>query len=334
MNTISSIINSNSLLNGNSITTYSSKNLDTNLEENQKQTLVKDILNVNNNTNNSIASNLDNLKTEESEKDDITISQAIKTVLSALIGGVTAIPIYSFSILKNLPSVSYNVVKSILDAKSIGPNLKTLSLLSLPFLILATPVFGTLVGSIFSLYKNAYNTLENKEQPLTKTLINTIKSTLEDSDFVDKLSKNIISKAKSFSETEPENDKKIDIKIYETLRGIASGLINSLIGAGGFSLVTYSHLPSLTIKLLKEILQNEEEELIKKITKASLVILSIPLVIALTPVAGAIFSFVNGIKDGYQNGLLESINQNLNNIKKVNDLLERLENNKKYINNH
>jgi hypothetical protein len=282
-----------------------SSNLDTNLEENQKQTLVKDTLNVNNNT-----------------KDDITISHAIKTVLSALIGGVTAIPIYSFSILKNLPSVSYNVFKSILDAKSIGPNLKTLSLLSLPFLILATPVFGTLAGSIFSLYKNADNTLENKEQPLTKTLINTIKSTIEDSDFVDKLSKDIISTAKSFSEIEPENGKKIDIKIYETLRGIASGLINSLIGAGGFSLVTYSHLPSLTIKLLKEIFKNEEEGLIKKITLASLVILSIPLVIALTPVAGAIFSFVNGIKDGYQNGFLKSINQNLNNIKKANYLLK------------
>jgi hypothetical protein len=329
MNTTSSIINSNSLLNGNSITTYSTKNLYTNLEENQKKTLVKDTLKVNNNTkdntNNSIvskASNLDNLKIQESEKDDITISHAIKTVLSALIGGVTAIPIYSFSILKKLPSVSYNVFKSILDAKSIGPNLKTLSLLSLPFLILATPVFGTLAGSIFSLYKNADNTLENKEQPLTKTLINTIKSTIEDSDFVDKLSKDIISTAKSFSEIEPENGKKIDIKIYETLRGIASGLINSLIGAGGFSLVTYSHLPSLTIKLLKEIFKNEEEGLIKKITLASLVILSIPLVIALTPVAGAIFSFVNGIKDGYQNGFLKSINQNLNNIKKANYLLK------------
>jgi hypothetical protein len=332
VNTTSSIINSNSLLNGNSITTYSIKNLDTNLEENQKQTLVKDTLNVNNNTkdntNNSIASNLDNLKAEESEKDDITISHAIKTVLSALIGGVTAIPIYSFSILKNLPSVSYNVFKSILNAKSIGPNLKTLSLLSLPFLILATPVFGTLAGSIFSLYKNAENTLENKEQTLTKTLINSIKSTLEDSDFVDKLSKYIISTAKSFSEIEPENGQKIDIKIYETLRGIASGLINSLIGAGGFSLVTYSHLPYLTIKLLKNIFQNEEEGLIKKITLASLVILSIPLVIALTPVAGSIFSFVNGVKDGYQNGFLKSINQNLNNIKKANDLLKELENNK------
>jgi hypothetical protein len=118
MNTTNSIINSNSLLNGNSITTYSTKNLDINLEKNQKQALVQDTLNVNNNTkdntNNSIASkasNLDNLKIEESQKDDITISHAIKTVLSALIVGVTGIPIYSFSILKNLPSVSYNVFK-------------------------------------------------------------------------------------------------------------------------------------------------------------------------------------------------------------------------------
>jgi hypothetical protein len=83
-------------------------------------------------------------------------------------------------------------------------------------------------------------------------------------------------------------------------------------------------LPSLTVKLLKHIFENEEEGLIKKITQASLVILSIPLVIALTPVAGAIFSFVNSIKDGYQNGFLKSINQNLNNIKKVNDLLNDL----------
>jgi len=88
MNTTRSILNTNSLPssnplpNGNFITT------------------AKDTLNVNNNT------------------EDIKISQAIKPVLSALVGGITA--------------------------KLIGPNLKTLSLLSLPFLILATSIFNTL----------------------------------------------------------------------------------------------------------------------------------------------------------------------------------------------
>jgi len=49
------------------------------------------------------------------------------------------------------------------------------------------------------MFKNAGNTLKNKD---------------------------IISTAKSFSEMESENPKKIDIKTYETLKGITSGLIN------------------------------------------------------------------------------------------------------------
>ncbi|MCX7870173.1 MAG: hypothetical protein N2485_01165 [bacterium] len=274
---------------------------------------------------NSSSFRVKNTENNENKVEDISILTAGKSVLAALTDSLIMGTGNTLVTLKNLPKISINTFKAIKNTELIGPNLKALLFAILPLGIATAPALTALASFLFGLFKGVDDILDNK-----KTLAESISDTINTvSKFDNKILKeelqNII---KDFENEKLEDGQKpVDIKVYETFRGVIASLINGAIGTAVFPTVTLANLPSILINFYKEVLKNQEIGPVYKSTIIILSLLALPLIPPLSTVGGTIYGLYKGLTEGYKEGISKSISELLKDVKEYNKFLKTLNKN-------
>lgn len=258
--------------------------------------------------------------TEENKGEDISIGKALETVVSSVANGALSMVGYTGSTLYHLPKAFVEVAETVIKNKLIGPNLKTLLLGLLPLVTVTVPplvAVGSLIYGIFSAFDKSLDNnesmkeiLKNEVQNIKEFNNNHVKKFF---DLLDELEK----------EKLPEGSKPIDIRIIETVKGLIGAAAGIAIDSVGAAAITAINLPSIIKSLAKEIMRETENAPVKR--SLSFLLLAIISVLAVpgATVGGAFYGLYNGAKEGYKNGIIESISSNFNDLKEYNNFLRK-----------
>lgn len=264
------------------------------------------------------------VQSKKNNNKDMPILTAGKSILAALADSVILGAGNAAVILKNLPKFSIESFKAIKNSELIGPNLKALLCAVFPLGILASPLLIGVGSSLVGLFKGADDILDGKKG-LLESISDTIKTVSKFDNEISKIdNEELEGKLKEFIKEFKEKEKTIDIKLYETFRGIIASLLNGAIGMATFPTVTLAHLPEVLTRLYKDLLKRKEMGPVEKSTIILLSLLALPLIPPLSAVAGAGYGLSKGLKEGYKKGVSTSISELFKGVKEYEDFLKDL----------
>ncbi|MCS7243992.1 MAG: hypothetical protein RMJ36_04595 [Candidatus Calescibacterium sp.] len=121
-----------------------------------------------------------------------------------------------------------------------------------------------------------------------------------------------------------ESEKPFDIKIIESIKGLIGGVIGMAMDSIGATAITAINLPDLLLKVIKETIQETKGQPVKKALILSIITIAAALAIPTSTTGGAVYGLYRGTKEGYQNGVLESIKENIKDLEKYHKILRSL----------
>ncbi len=279
--------------------------------------------------NNSIALNLQvpnnpqaiNTMESESEEKDISIGEALKSIVAGISDGFISLVGYTGSTLYHLPKATYELAEGIIKTKAIGPNLKALCLALLPLAVALTPALAAVGSTTYGIVKGFEEALKTDKsiKEILKEEVNNINK------FHNEKAKEAIEYLEKLQDLKPdEGEKPVDIRIIETLKALISAVIGMGLDSVGATAITALNLPQLTIKSIKEIIKDTKNKPILRGLQLLLLSLLVPLSLPLSLVGGAAYGLYNGAKEGYQEGILQAISKNFSDLQNYNKFLKEI----------
>ena len=231
----------------------------------------------------------------------------------------------TFNVTKRLPKATYKTYKLIWKSKWIGVNLKT-SLSSLvpigaalvpPVTAVGSAIAGLGCGFAFCTSHDISDGIKD-----CNSLVKTFDQWL--GKFVDNMDAEDVRVVKA--------EDVVDIKIYESLRGVLCALVFSPIEAAGTTAVLLSKWHKIMWKTYKKIWEKNPETIVEFTFHGACTVLATAvgiLVIPLTPLCTGLFSLGDMCYEGYKNGIKAAGKKCLDRVRTfnsfLNDSLDQLE---------
>lgn len=257
----------------------------------------------------------------KAEEKDISIGEALKSIVAGISDGFISLVGYTGSTLYHLPKATYELAKGIIKTKAIGPNLKTLCLALLPLAVVLTPALDAVGSTTYGIVKGFEKSIETDKsiKEILKEEVNNINK------FHNEKAKEAIEYLEKLQDLKPEEgEKPVDIRIIETLKALMAAVICMGLDSVGATAITALNLPQLTIECIKEIIKETKNKPVLRGLELFLLSLLVPLSLPLSLVGGAAYGLYSGAKEGYQKGILQAVSKNLSDLHNYNKFLKEL----------
>lgn len=239
----------------------------------------------------------------DDEKKDWTIGQALSGLGGAVVGAAVETVGNTASSIYRMPEAVYRSYKALYNTQQIGPVLKTTIGLLLPAAAIATPVLVALGSCGYGLFHGFQEGVDHGIGSSAKECASDVKK------FHTDLSGKLLDELRKY-EAEPlePGQEPYDIKLVEGGKAIVGGVAGAAIDGVGVGLVTLAQTPRGVVKAYKEIWKSDMGP-VQKVTCSILVPPAAVLAAPIGVVGGALYGLAIGAKEGYQNGLGESVHK-------------------------
>jgi hypothetical protein len=250
---------------------------------------------------------------------DISIFRAGAALGSGVVSAtVGAVGIGGASLIRT-PEAVGKAYKALWNTKYIGPNLKTmLGIGGLPIAAVLADVAAPIAGMGYGLWRGFAGTFKHDKVGAGEAFVRGIEDTAKDvGTYFEKAPEYLQDAYASVTKPLPEGQEPFDVKIFEAVKGLATGIATAPVMALGIGALTLYRTPSLVGRGLETIWE-ESGRPVTNLTLSGALLLATPIVDVLAPVAGLLFGFGDGIHKGYTKGTKAAFENVWENLKRYN----------------
>lgn len=229
---------------------------------------------------------------------DFGFGNLLGGLVGAAIGLVTYPIPHTLRALWHYPKIIASSAKALFRENRIGPNLKCLIFLASPVAIAAAPVV-VFVGS--ALYGMVVTAGSGAVEFFSSRMFNRI---IKDNQKASEYIRDFLPRLWDYHpEPLKEGVKPFDIRIAEAIRGLAVGVVTTLVGATLMLVIMIGYSPKLLLRLVTEFFKTLVDSFFFALLLFCVGVPVIVLVVCLIPVAAVLANLGQGCRRGYSSGV-------------------------------